>query len=152
MLFLGGFKVKMNFSFNKLALLLAIPFLFAFVLGPSLKVSAFDLFGRTCNKNSVEGGNGKQSSVCEANNKSKNSNGKDNVVLDSINKAVNIVAVVTGMMAVIMIIIAGFTYATAGGNAEETKNARNRILWSAIGLAIISLAWTITRFITNEVL
>jgi hypothetical protein len=142
----------MNFSLNKRALLLAIPFLVAFVLGPSLKVSAFDLFGRTCNKSSVEGGNGKQSSVCEASNKSKNSDGNNNVVLKTLNKAVNIVAVVTGMMAVIMIIIAGFTYATAGGNAEETKNARNRILWAAIGLAIISLAWTITRFITDKVL
>jgi cytochrome bd-type quinol oxidase subunit 2 len=142
----------MNFSFNKLAILLVVPFLVAFVLGPNIKVSAFDLFGKTCNNNSVEGGNGNQSSVCETNNNSKNSDGKDNVVLDSINKAVNIVAVVTGMMAVIMIIIAGFTYATAGGSAEETKNARNRILWAAVGLAIISLAWTITRFITNKVL
>jgi hypothetical protein len=56
------------------------------------------------------------------------------------------------LFAVIMIMIAGFTYVTAGGNSEDTKNARNRIIYAGVGLVVIALAWTITRFITNEIL
>jgi amino acid transporter len=142
----------MGITHKKLVVLLLIPFLITFVFGTNLKVSAFDLFGRACNNNKVQGGNGKQSPVCKSNNDASGSNKKDNVVLDTIHEAINIVAVVTGLAAVLMMVIAGFSYATAGGNAEEVKNAKNRILWAAVGLIIISLAWTITSFITDKVL
>jgi cytochrome bd-type quinol oxidase subunit 2 len=131
----------------------------AFIIIPLLilvsggvQVSAFSLFDRTCSGGKVQGGNGSTSPVCESSHSSRNDNGYNNVVLSTLNDAINIMAVVAGTAAVIIIIIAGFTYATAGGNAEETKNARNRILWASIGLVIISLAWTITRFITDKVL
>jgi cytochrome bd-type quinol oxidase subunit 2 len=136
--------------FKALSALIVIPLLVIFF--SSSQVSAFSLFDRSCNGGKVQGGNGSTSPVCESNHNSKNDNNYNNVVLSTLNDAINIIAVVAGLAAVIIIIVAGFTYATAGGSAEETKNARNRILWAAVGLVIISLAWTITRFITDKVL
>jgi hypothetical protein len=131
--------------------LIIIPLLLV-VFSGGYKASAFNLFNRSCKGDSVEGGNGSSSPVCTSNNNSKNDNKYNNVVLNTINDAVNIVAVVAGLVAVIMIMVAGFTYVTAGGNAEDTKNARNRIIYAAVGLVIIGFAWTITRFITDKIL
>jgi cytochrome bd-type quinol oxidase subunit 2 len=137
--------------------LMFIPLLVVIFSG-GYKVSAFSLFDRSCNGNKVQGGinaePGKDvtSPVCTSNNNSKNDNGYNNVTLNTINDAVNIVTLVAGLFAVIMIMIAGFTYVTAGGNSEDTKNARNRIIYAGVGLVVIALAWTITRFITNEIL
>jgi hypothetical protein len=119
----------------------------AFSLLSTQHTSAFDLFGNPCSKATA-----KDSSVCASSTDAQHDTSHDNVVLRTINTAANIIAVVAGLIAVIMIIIAGFSYTTAGGNAEQTKTARNRILYAAVGLAIIALSWTITRFITDSVL
>lgn len=67
-----------------------------------------------------------------------------------INSAADILAVVTGIGAVIMIIIGSLTLATSGGNAEAVAGARRRIIYSLIGLVVVALAWSITRFITDR--
>lgn len=69
-----------------------------------------------------------------------------------INKAANIIALVTGIGAIIMILIGGFFYVTAGGNAENAAKAKARILSAFIGLVVVALAWTIVRLITDRVL
>jgi len=134
----------------KKLLLAALPLLV--ICAGAQQASAFDLFGPTCNGDKVQGGNGSQSPVCSKNSASKNNDGNDNVVLDTINKVINILAVLAGVVAVIMIMIAGFTYVTAGGNAEDTKKARGRIIYAAVGLAVIALSWAIVRFITSKIL
>ena len=69
-----------------------------------------------------------------------------------INVAAAIVASLTGVGAVIMIIIGGFSYVTAGGSAEQAANARRRILYSVVALVVVALAWAVTRFITDRVI
>jgi hypothetical protein len=80
-------------------------------------------------------------------------NGNDPVV-DTINTAANIIALVAGIGAVIMIIISGFKFTTAGGAApgqragdpNAIKSARATLVASITGL--VALAFTITIFIT----
>jgi hypothetical protein len=136
--------------YKKLLALIIIPLLV--ILSGGVQVSAFDLFNRSCDGNQVQGGNNKESPVCTSNNGSRKDNGYNNVVLDTINDAINIITLIAGAAAVIMILVAGFTYITAGGNAEDTKNARSRIIYAAVGMAVIAFAWTITRFITDKIL
>ena len=78
-----------------------------------------------------------------------------------INKAANIIALVVGIGAVIMILIGGFEFITAGGTgfkaapgAGPTKaaKARARISSALIGLVVVALAWAIVRLITDRVL
>jgi hypothetical protein len=78
--------------------------------------------------------------------------GTVNPVTHTINVASNIVAAAAGIAAVVMIIISGLTLITSSGNTERVATARRRLLYSIIGLVIIALAWTITRFITSRVI
>jgi hypothetical protein len=126
-------------------------FLFLFI-GNNLKVSAFNLFDRSCNGAKVQGGNGGDSPICDSNDNAKSDDGHDNVVLRTINEVASIVASVAGFAAVLMIVVAGFSYVTAGGNAEDTKKARSRIIYASVGLIIIALAWTIVRFVLDRLL
>jgi hypothetical protein len=101
---------------------------------------AVDLLGPSCSQ-------APDSSVC----KQAAQQGTTDPITHIINTAANIIAIVGGVAAVVMIIIAGLTFITSSGNAERVTTARRRILYSIIGLVVISLAWTITRFITSRV-
>lgn len=69
-----------------------------------------------------------------------------------ISKAANIIALITGIGAIVMILLGGFFYVTSAGNTETATKARSRILSGLIGLVIVALAWSITRFISDRVL
>jgi ABC-type Fe3+ transport system permease subunit len=64
-----------------------------------------------------------------------------------IQTVVNILSVVVGAIAVIMIIYAGFRYVTSGGRDEAVKGAKNTILYAIIGLVIVALAQIIVHFV-----
>ena len=55
-------------------------------------------------------------------------------------------------IAVIFIIIAGFKWMTAGGEEDKISEARKYLLYGAIGIAIIVLAWTIVSYIIPQFL
>lgn len=69
---------------------------------------------------------------------------------DFIAKALNVLSVVVGAAAVVMIIVGGFRYTTSGGKEEGVKNAKNSILYALIGLIIVALAQVIVRFVLNK--
>lgn len=62
----------------------------------------------------------------------------------------NLVYFVAGIVAVIVIIIAGLAMTTSGGSADAVKKARNQILYSIIGLVVIFFAFMITNFIIGR--
>lgn len=110
---------------------------------PASNTFAFDLFGNSCT------GNAANSPVCKD---AANKGGSDPIAGSNgiIQTAANLIALVTGIAAVAMIIIGGFTYITSAGNAEKVATARRRIIYSMIGLAIVAFAWVITSFIVSR--
>jgi hypothetical protein len=68
----------------------------------------------------------------------------------TIKTAVNILSVIVGIAAVIMIIIGGFRYITSGGKQESVTAAKNTILYAVIGLVIVALAQVIVRFVLTR--
>lgn len=66
--------------------------------------------------------------------------------------AADIVALLTGLAAVILIIISGISLITSGGNTEAAANARKRIANAVIGLVIVAFAWTIVTFLTDKLI
>lgn len=64
---------------------------------------------------------------------------------------VNILSVVVGVAAVIMIIVGGFKYVTSGGDANKATSARNTIIYAIIGLIIVALARIIINFVVKTV-
>lgn len=55
-----------------------------------------------------------------------------------------------GVVALIVVLIGGFQYMTAGGNEEKAKKARGWIISGVIGLAIIISAYAITTFVIGS--
>jgi hypothetical protein len=54
---------------------------------------------------------------------------------------------IMGIIAVIVIIIAGITYATSAGDSAKVTKAKNQILYAVIGIVVILSAFAITNFI-----
>jgi hypothetical protein len=68
----------------------------------------------------------------------------------TIKDIVNILSVVVGIVAVIMIIVGGFRYITSGGSSEKVTAAKNTLLYAIIGLVIVALAQVIVRFVLTK--
>lgn len=66
-------------------------------------------------------------------------------------KIINIISVIVGAVAVIMIIWGGFRYVTSAGNDSSVSAAKNTILYAIIGLIIVALAQLIVRFVLGGV-
>ena len=56
-----------------------------------------------------------------------------------------------GIVAVLMVIVAGQRYMTSNGEPEKIKQARNMIIYSLIGLIVAILAFAIVSFVQNGV-
>lgn len=66
-------------------------------------------------------------------------------------KATNLIALVAGIAAVIMIIVAGIKFITSQGDAGAVGEARKTIIFACIGIAVIVLAKTIITFVVSKV-
>lgn len=64
---------------------------------------------------------------------------------------INLLSVVVGVVAVVMIIIGGLRYITSGGSDSSVTSAKNTILYAVIGLVIVALSQVIVRFILGKV-
>lgn len=65
-------------------------------------------------------------------------------------RIINILSVIIGVIAVIMIIFGGLRYITSGGDSTRVGNAKNTILYALIGLIIVALAQIIVRFVLSN--
>lgn len=64
----------------------------------------------------------------------------------------NILQLVLGLLtfvAVVMVILGGFTWLTAAGNEEKVERAKKIISAAVIGLIIVLLAWAVVIFVTR---
>ncbi len=60
---------------------------------------------------------------------------------------INTITYVIGIIAVIMIILGGISYATSQGDAAKVKKGKDTILYGIIGLVIAILAYAIINFV-----
>jgi len=64
---------------------------------------------------------------------------------------INTVYFIAGLMAVIVIILAGFRYVTSAGDSGAVAKAKNQILWGIVGLIVVFLAFVITDFVIGRI-
>jgi hypothetical protein len=64
---------------------------------------------------------------------------------------INLLTLVVGIAAVIMIIIGGLKYILSSGDSANISSAKNTILYAIIGLVIVALAQVIVRFVVNKI-
>ena len=81
---------------------------------------------------------------------------RDNEALETVNRVirriVNLLSVIVGIVAVIMIIIGGFRYVTSGGSDASVTGAKNTILYAVIGLIIVALAQLLVNFVLSNLM
>jgi len=64
---------------------------------------------------------------------------------------INIVLGFLGIIAVVIVLAAGFQWMTAGGEEEKVKEAQQRLIQGAIGLVLIVAAWMIAYYVIDQV-
>jgi cytochrome bd-type quinol oxidase subunit 2 len=69
---------------------------------------------------------------------------------DLITNGLNIVYFVAGMVAVVMIIMAGYNYLTANGDSAKAQKAMSTIIQCAIGIVVVVFAFAITNFVAGR--
>lgn len=63
---------------------------------------------------------------------------------------INLISVLVGVVAVIMIVVGGLKYVTANGDASKAKSASMTILYAVIGLVVVAMAQAIVRLVINK--
>lgn len=69
----------------------------------------------------------------------------------TIGSLINTALTLLGVVVVVIILMGGFKWMTAGGNDEKVAEAKRLIIAGIIGLAIIMSAWAIARFVISSV-
>ncbi|MFW0862712.1 MAG: hypothetical protein ACKKL6_03980 [Candidatus Komeilibacteria bacterium] len=72
-------------------------------------------------------------------------------VKDIVNNIISIILGFLGLIAVILILIGGFMWMTAGGNEDRVKKGRQFIINGVIGLIIILAAYAIASFVITNI-
>jgi hypothetical protein len=110
----------------------------AFASMPALAAD-FDLIP-ACTDNS-------SATACSENNPSRNTIYGPNGI---ITKVANILAIIVGIAAVIVIIVAGIQYMVSTGDPTKVNNAKNAIIYAIVGLVVAVLARTLVIFIIGK--
>lgn len=79
----------------------------------------------------------------------KGCNGSNTTLNNVVANGVNILSVVIGIVAVVMIMVAGFRYVTAGGDSGKLGAAKNTLVYAIVGLVIVGLAQSIVHFVLH---
>jgi Type IV secretion system pilin len=67
-----------------------------------------------------------------------------------ISAVVNILSLMAGVVAVIMILVAGFRYITSGGDAGKVSGAKGALVYAVVGLIIAAMAQAIVKFVLDK--
>jgi hypothetical protein len=127
--------------FKNIRMLLAALGVSLLIVMPAVSVAAENVFDDICAQPGAS-----DSAVCEPDGGDPIT-GPDGIIA----RVTNVLAVIAGILAVVIIIWGGFTYVTSAGDANKATNARNMIIYAAIGLVVIVLAQTLIIFILNSI-
>ena len=106
----------------------------------SLSASATDVLAPACS-----GGDTGNSAVCTG------ANPTSNPVISTLKKVTYIVAYVTGAAAVIMILVGSIQYVISNGDSNRVNNAKNTIIYSLVGVAVVAASASIIEFVLNKI-
>lgn len=122
----------------------------------SVLVAILAIIGISAPVTSYADFSGSQSQICTGIGTVNGSGGCDNSGSQStIDKiiawVVNILTVIVGITAVIMIIVAGFRFVTSGGDSANVAGAKNTIIYAIVGLIVVALAQVIVHFVLTNI-
>jgi hypothetical protein len=128
-------------------LLSAVALLFTLLTGAGLSVGhaqAAGLYDEVC----VTGSRANTSTVCKNKDNTSNPVGGNNGILV---KAIQLIDLLIGIVAVIVIIIAGLQFIISSGDAGKVSKAKETILYAVVGLAVAVVAQGIIVFVVQKI-
>lgn len=125
---------------NKRLLLISLLLMLGIFAIPSYAGAAIDPYAATCSDPEVQ-----DSAVCQSKSASDTSPiyGPNGILT----KAANLLAIAGGIIAVVMIMVGGLKMITSSGDSKKFSEARNTIIYAAVGIVVIALARVIIEFI-----
>ncbi len=70
---------------------------------------------------------------------------------NTVQAVLNIILVVVGALALLMLVVAGFRYVIYGSDAAKLSEVKKQILYTLSGLLVVALAATIVNFVLDRV-
>lgn len=126
---------------KRLILSLLLPIIgLGIVLAPAT-ASAWDPFQGACSQG------GGSSAVCTTHSSGNPISGSNGLLT----KIANIIALIAGVAAVIIIIVAALHYVTSDGDSKAAGEAKNAIIYALVGLAVIVVARTLIEFVVSRI-
>ena len=122
-----------NISFTKISQIISIIMGFAIVLSPVLVLAQYST--------PSSAGTGLKDTLFGA-----------TTLTGLILNIINILLALSGLIAVLVLIIGGFRYVTSFGNEEAVDKAKHMILNAIIGIVIIILSFVIVKVVSNVAL
>lgn len=101
--------------------------------------------GQVCRGANLDNSN----SNCNAEDKDKKTPSQR--VNGTIQNIINLLTLIVGIAAVVLIIINGLRFVTANGDSGAINTARNGIIYALIGAVIAAFAQIIVRFVLNRI-
>lgn len=138
-------------------IILMLSFL-AVLLLPAGLTYGFDPLSGPCSQSGAQ-----NTAICQQNTTQQTSKNNNNPVAGPngvLQSVTNVMATLTGIVAVVMIVISGFQFVTAGGsiagqragdNPSKARKARSTLIAAVIGLIIVALSWTIITFVVQKI-
>lgn len=68
----------------------------------------------------------------------------------AIGTAVQILSIVVGIAAVIMVIVSGFKYINSGGDSAKVGSAKTSLIYALVGIAVATLAQVMVHYVINS--
>jgi ABC-type Fe3+-siderophore transport system permease subunit len=67
-----------------------------------------------------------------------------------ISTIVNIISLIAGALAIIMIVVAGIKFITSGGDASKVSSAKSSLIYALVGIAVVALSQALVHFVLNN--
>lgn len=83
----------------------------------------------------------------DASNADCKSNAATNRIEGIVKAIINLISIIVGIVAIILIIINGLRFITANGDSNSISSARSGVIYALVGLIIAALAQVIVRFV-----
>lgn len=68
-----------------------------------------------------------------------------------IRNIINVFSIIIGIVAVVMIMVAGFKYITAAGDSGNITSAKQTLIYAIVGLVVTALSQFIVHFVLDTV-
>ncbi len=76
---------------------------------------------------------------------------KTNPVIVVLKELLNMLSLIAGIAATVVLVVSGFRLITSNGDANGVKSARDGVLYVVIGIVVVIIAQSIIAFVINKI-